>query len=82
MGFSDTTITHAACFKAGIISFHGPSFMAGFAENCGMFPYMVNSVRSTLFSTAPIGSIAPNKTGWTVEFLRGKTLQISQYVVN
>ena len=38
MGFSDTTITHAACFKAGIISFYGPSFMAGFAENCGMFP--------------------------------------------
>ena len=69
MGFSDTTISHAACFKAGIVSFYGPSFMAGFAENCGMFPYMVNSIRKTLFSTAPIGSIAPNQAGWTVEFL-------------
>ena len=37
MGFSDTTISHAACFKAGIVSFYGPSFMAGFAENGGMF---------------------------------------------
>lgn len=69
MGFSDTTISHAACFKAGIVSFYGPSFMAGFAENCGMFPYMINSVRRTIFSTAPIGIVAPNKAGWTVEFL-------------
>ena len=69
MGFSDTTISHAACFKAGLVSFYGPSFMAGFAENCGMFPYMVDSVRRTLFSTEPIGVIEPNHTGWTVEYL-------------
>ena len=43
--------------------------MAGFAENCGMFPYMVDSVRKTLFSSKPIGTIAPNTDGWTVEFL-------------
>ena len=49
MGYSDTTISHAACFKADIVSFYGPAFMAGFAENCGMFPYMVDSVRRTLF---------------------------------
>ena len=69
MGFSDTTISHAACFKAGLVSFYGPSFMAGFAENCGMFPYMVDSVRRTLFSTEPMGVIEPNLTGWTVEYL-------------
>ena len=69
MGFSDTTISHAACFKAGIVSFYGPSFMAGFAENCGMFPYMVDSVRRTLFSVEPVGVIEPNSTGWTVEHL-------------
>ena len=69
MGFSDTTISHAACFKAGIGSFYGPSFMAGFAENGGMFPYMVNSVRQTLFSAEPIGVIEPNRTAWTVEHL-------------
>jgi len=41
MGYSDTTITHMACVKAGLVSFYGPSIMAGFAENGGMFPYMV-----------------------------------------
>ena len=69
MGFSDTTISHAACFKAGIVSFYGPSFMAGFAENGGMFPYMVDSVRCTLFSPEPVGVIEPNRAGWTVEHL-------------
>ena len=69
MGFSDTTISHAACFKAGIVSFYGPSFMAGFAENCGMFRYMVESVRRTLFSAEPIGVIEPNQGEWTVEYL-------------
>ncbi len=69
MGYSDTTISHAVCFKVGLVSFYGPSFMAGFAENGGMFPYMVNSVRRTLFSTEPIGIIEPNRTGWTVEYL-------------
>ena len=69
MGYSDTTISHAACFKAGIVSFYGPSFMAGFAENGGMFPYMVESVRRTLFAAEPIGVIEPNRTGWTVEHL-------------
>ena len=69
MGYSDTTITHLACFKAGLISFYGPSMMAGFAENGGMFPYMVDSVRRSLFSSAPIGEIQPNMDGWTSEIL-------------
>ena len=69
MGYSDTTITHMACFAAGLVSFYGPAIMSGFAENCGLFPYMVDSVRRTLFSSAPIGTIEPNAEGWTVEFL-------------
>lgn len=69
MGYSDTTMIHAACFKAGLASFYGPMFMAGFAENGGMFPYMEDSVRQTLFSDSPIGEIKPNHMGWTVEFL-------------
>lgn len=69
MGFSDTTVTHLACFKAGLTTFYGPSILAGFAENGGMFPYMVAAVRRTLFSTEPVGEIAPNTDGWTVENL-------------
>jgi len=69
MGYSDTTITHMTCYKAGLMSFYGPSIMSGFAENGGMFPYMVESVRRTLFSADPIGRILPNTDGWTVELL-------------
>jgi muramoyltetrapeptide carboxypeptidase LdcA involved in peptidoglycan recycling len=69
MGFSDTTITHLACFKASLVSFYGPSIMAGFAENGGMFPYMADAIRRSLFSSAPIGEIKPNTSGWTVEML-------------
>lgn len=69
MGYSDTTVTHLACLKAGLVTFFGPAIMSGFAENVEMFPYMVQSVYRTLFSTDPIGSIAPNADGWTVEWL-------------
>ena len=69
MGFSDTTITHMLCYKAGLVSFYGPSIMAGFAENTGMFPYMVDAVRKTLFSAEPIGIVEENREGWTVELL-------------
>jgi muramoyltetrapeptide carboxypeptidase LdcA involved in peptidoglycan recycling len=69
LGYSDTTISHLACYKAEVVSFYGPSIMAGFGENGGMFPYMIASVRQTLFSSAPIGVVEPNKNGWTVEML-------------
>jgi len=69
MGFSDTTVTHLACWKAGLSSFYGPSMMAGFGENAGLFPYMVESLRRTVFSADPIGQIQPNTDGWTVERL-------------
>lgn len=67
LGYSDTTASHLACLRAGLVSFCGPAIMAGFAENCGMFPYMVESVRRTMFSSDPIGQIKPNTQGWTVE---------------
>jgi muramoyltetrapeptide carboxypeptidase LdcA involved in peptidoglycan recycling len=69
LGYSDTTVSHLVCFKAGLVSFYGPAFMSGFAENAGMFLYMVDAVRRTCFQTAPIGLIAPNEDGWTVEHL-------------
>jgi muramoyltetrapeptide carboxypeptidase LdcA involved in peptidoglycan recycling len=69
LGYSDTTVTHLALFKAGLVSFYGPAIMANFAENRGMFPYMVSSVRRTLFSSAPVGTVEPNRGGWTAEEL-------------
>jgi muramoyltetrapeptide carboxypeptidase LdcA involved in peptidoglycan recycling len=69
IGYSDTTVSHLACFKAGVSSFYGPSIMAGFAENCGMHDYSKDSIRRMLFETDPPGVIAPNTDGWTVEHL-------------
>lgn len=67
MGYSDTTISHLACYKAGLVTFYGPSIMSGFAENGGMFPYMIDAVRRSLFSAEPIGHVRPNDQGWVVE---------------
>jgi muramoyltetrapeptide carboxypeptidase LdcA involved in peptidoglycan recycling len=69
LGYSDTTVSHLACFRAGLVSFYGPSFMSGFAENGGMFSYMIESVRRTCFDSAPIGVLEPCRDGWTVEHL-------------
>jgi muramoyltetrapeptide carboxypeptidase LdcA involved in peptidoglycan recycling len=69
MGYSDTTVTHLACYRAGLTTFYGPSFMAGFAENGGIFPYCAAAVRRALFSSQPMGVLAPSSDGWTVEHL-------------
>ena len=68
IGYSDTTVTHFACFAAGLTSFYGPAIMSGFAENGGMHRYLVDSVRRTLFTAEPVGEVRPNDSGWTVEW--------------
>ena len=67
MGYSDTTVTHMAFFKAGVGSFCGPAILSGFAENGGLHDYLRESVERTLFSSEPIGRIFENTNGWTVE---------------
>ncbi len=69
VGYSDSTVTHLACYKAGVVSFYGPAFMSGFAENCGIHRYLEESFRRSLFSGEPAGVVAPNIDGWTVEYL-------------
>jgi len=69
MGYSDTTISHLMCYKAGLVSFYGPTIMVEFAENGGMFPYVVQSLRKTLFSSDVIGELEPDIEGWTMERL-------------
>jgi len=69
LGFSDTTVTHYCFYKAGVTSFYGTSLMVGFAENNGMHDYQIVDIQRTLFSSEPIGEIAPNTVGWTSELL-------------
>lgn len=68
MGFSDTTVTHLACYAAGLASFYGPCVMVGIAENGGMLPHVEGSIRRALFSPEPIGELRPAQA-WTVEHL-------------
>jgi muramoyltetrapeptide carboxypeptidase LdcA involved in peptidoglycan recycling len=69
IGFSDSTVTHFICYRAGLISFYGTSLLVGFAENGGMHNYQIDDITRTLFQTDPIGIIAPNNSGWTSERL-------------
>ena len=68
MGYSDTTIAHLFCLKAGVSSFYGPAILVDFAENVEMNPYTIESIERTLFSTDIIGEIFPAPK-WTSEFL-------------
>lgn len=67
-GYSDTTVTHLACYAAGLTSFYGPAVMAGFAENGGIDPYLADAVRRTMFTAEAPGEVRPNSGGWTVEW--------------
>lgn len=69
LGYSDTTILHFACLKAGLVSFYGPSIMAGFAENGGMHAYTEQHLRKVICCSDPIGEVFSNSQGWTVEHL-------------
>lgn len=68
LGYSDTTITHLICLKAGLSSFYGPSVLAEFAENLAMYPYTAHWVEKVLFQGEPIGPI-PAPESWTSEYL-------------
>lgn len=69
LGFSDSTVLHFICLKAGITSFYGPSVMTGFAENIAMHAYTVTAIKQSLFSTDKVGSIPFASEGWTKEYL-------------
>lgn len=68
IGYSDSTVTHLFCHKAGISSFYGPSVLMDFAENVEMHPYTVEALKKTLFSNEVIGEVEPARE-WTSERL-------------
>lgn len=49
MGYSDTTVNHLMMYKAGLVSFYGPSIMAEFGEYVKMFDYTKEAVERFLF---------------------------------
>ncbi|KQL54384.1 peptidase S66 [Heyndrickxia shackletonii] len=68
LGYSDVTVSHLFCHKAGVSSFYGPAILTDFAENVEMDPYTIEMVNRTLFSNKIIGEIQPAKE-WTSERL-------------
>lgn len=76
LGFSDSTITHLLCLKAGLSTFYGTSLLVGFAENGGMHPYQIADIKRTLFSAEVIGQVKPNEQGWTSELLDWSDLSL------
>jgi muramoyltetrapeptide carboxypeptidase LdcA involved in peptidoglycan recycling len=71
VGYSDTTISHMICLKAGVSSFYGPSVLAEFAENIKMFDYTKHWLKKVLFDDSIIGDIDPSPI-WTSECLPWK----------
>ncbi|WP_313893707.1 LD-carboxypeptidase [Psychrobacillus sp.] len=66
IGYSDSTITHLFCHKAGITSFYGPSLLVDFAENVEMHAYTIEALKKALFAIDEIGEVKP-ATEWTSE---------------
>ena len=67
LGFSDSTVQHLINRAAGTVSFYGPSLLAGFAENCGIHPYVETAVRQAIFTAEPFALSAA--TEWTDELV-------------
>src|SRR5699024_12794445 len=55
MRYSDTTLSHLFCHKAGLSSFYGSAIMVDFAENVEMDPYTIEMENQTSFSISFIG---------------------------
>jgi muramoyltetrapeptide carboxypeptidase LdcA involved in peptidoglycan recycling len=68
IGYSDTTVAHFMCLKAGISSFYGPAILSEFAENVSMFDYTKHWVNKVLFDTEQIGEVYSSDI-WTSERL-------------
>lgn len=68
VGYSDTTVSHFAFWRAGVTSFYGPSILSGFAENCGPHRHMLDSFAAATMRQGPF-ELKPNSDGWTFEFL-------------
>ncbi len=68
IGYSDTTVTHMICCKAGVSSFYGPCILGELAENVEMHDYTRHWLKKVLFDSSAIGRIEPSP-GWTSEYL-------------
>ena len=62
-GFSDTTVNHLMCYKAGLVSYYGASLMTNFSEYGKINDYTAAMIRDTLFEPKPTLDI-PSAPYW------------------
>ena len=67
MGYSDTTVNHFMLYKAGLVSFYGPSVMCEFGEYVKMFDYTASAVKDVLFGDTAGYEIKPSPV-WSDDF--------------
>ena len=68
MGYSDSTINHFMMYKAGLVSFYGPSVMCEFGEYVKMFDYTAEAVRNVLFGDTT-GYEIQSSLEWSDDFV-------------
>ncbi|WP_105614556.1 S66 family peptidase [Vallitalea okinawensis] len=68
MGYSDSTINHFMMYKAGLVSFYGPSIMCEFGEYVKMFDYTKKAVNDILFDDWNEYSLNPSSQ-WTDDYI-------------
>ncbi|MFA5962325.1 MAG: S66 peptidase family protein [Parcubacteria group bacterium] len=84
MGFSDTTTLHAFCNQLGLVTFYGPSIMAGFSQMKNLPESFECHVREMLFESKddyeyiPYGEYAEGYFGWSDKNIVGKTKELKK----
>lgn len=68
MGYSDSTINHFMMYKAGLVSFYGPSIMCEFGEYVKMFDYTQTAVKNMLFENWEQYHLLPSEE-WTDDYI-------------
>lgn len=68
MGYSDTTTNHFMMFKAGLVSFYGPSIMCEFGEYVKMFDYTSAAVHDILFGEWDRYDLKPSPV-WSDDYI-------------
>ena len=68
MGYSDSTVNHFMMYKAGLVSFYGPSVMCEFGEYVKMFDYTAEAVKAMLFEDTT-GYEIKSSPEWSDDFV-------------
>lgn len=76
MGYSDSTVNHFMVFKAGVVSFYGPSIMCEFGEYVQIFHYTKNAVNDILFGNWSEYKLCPSPE-WTDDYVCWKESNIN-----